>query len=70
MQNFRALGARPPDPKSAPHYEFLATRLAEGEYKLRLVASEEGRLKNVLPLPFCALYNGKLVGKLSHQKKS
>ena len=28
MQNFRALGAPPPDPKTAPHHcEFLATCL-------------------------------------------
>ena len=30
MQNFRALGAPPPDPQnSPPHCEFLATRLKE-----------------------------------------
>ena len=29
MQNFRALGAPPPDPRnSPPHCEFLATRLS------------------------------------------
>ena len=29
MENFQALGAPPPDPKTAPsHFEFLATRLA------------------------------------------
>ena len=31
MQNFRALGAPPPDPQSSLlHCEFLATRLVEG----------------------------------------
>ena len=40
MQNFRALGAPPPDPQLAPHCEFLATRLTTSHADFLCLVSE------------------------------
>ena len=68
MQNFRALGAPPPDPpNSPPHCEFLAARLGAVVFHDLLIAAG-GSCSNSVEVYIAALEEKKIISSMNRTK--